>query len=271
MFNRAGKTSVIFLIVFSILLLSLTAITMFLFQKERELRKMTEAKLEMSQENHDKVVKDLEEAKQQIFILDEQKKEIQEKIEGILDDLELEKGLREEMKNESLALSKEVDSLTAEKERFQQAAIELREKADGLEDQLAEEQNLRQEAQAELERIVQWREQDFPSEGGDEVVDEGEDVSLDKIVVSSEEKGFEPGGIIEIEILKVNAENNFIIINVGKSGNVEENTVAQVFRGDKLLGEVKITRVQKSMSVADVVPPLTASEIKINDKVVLKE
>lgn len=240
---------------------------MFLFQKEREIRKMTEAKLEMSQENHDKLVKDLEESNQQIFILNEQKKEIQEKIDGLLDDLELEKGLRDEMKNESLALSKEVDNLTAEKERFQQAAIELREKVADLEDQLEEEQTLKESAQEELEKIVQWRKQDFPDESGNETTD----VSLDKIIISPEENTFEPGGIVEIEILKVNPENNFIIINAGASESVEENMIAQVYRGEELLGKIKITRVQKSMSVADVLAPLTASEIQLNDKVVLKE
>jgi len=267
MFNRAGKTSTVFLIIFSILLLSLTAITMFLFQKERELRKVTEAKFEMSQESEGKLAKDLEEAKQQMFILDEQKKEIQEKIDGLLDDLELEKGLRVEMKNESLALSQEVDDLIAEKERFQQEAMDLRKKVITLEEQIVEEQTLKENVQAELEKIVQWREQDFPSEN----IDESEDVSLDKIIINPEEKIFEPGGIIEVEILKVNAENNFIIISAGKSGSVEENMVAKVYRGEELLGEIKITRVQKSMSVADVLAPLTASEIKLNDKVVLKE
>jgi len=44
-----------------------------------------------------------------------------------------------------------------------------------------------------------------------------------------------------------------------------------VNRGKKYLGDIKVLRVQKNMSVGDFIPPLTARKVKKNDTVVVKE
>ena len=68
--NKAGKTTTIFLVVISVLLLSLTAISIFFFKKENELRKLAESKLAQAKALEVKLDQDLKEAKKQFDILE---------------------------------------------------------------------------------------------------------------------------------------------------------------------------------------------------------
>ena len=95
--------------------------------------------------------------------------------------------------------------------------------------------------------------------------------------VSVDQKETSPTGevattsIPEGNVLSINRENNFIIFNLGKKDGIKEGMVMSVLRDDQRLGDVRVTRVQEEMSVADLVPPLTNSKVRKNDKVVVKE
>ena len=73
--NNMGKTLTIFLIVISILFLSLTAITIFFLKKENEMRKATETKLTESEAARAKLNEDLKESQKKVFLLEEKNKE----------------------------------------------------------------------------------------------------------------------------------------------------------------------------------------------------
>ena len=64
--NKVGKVLTVFLVIFTVLLVSLTAISMFFFQKELERRKAAEELLEQIKGREVKLDGELTEAKKQI-------------------------------------------------------------------------------------------------------------------------------------------------------------------------------------------------------------
>lgn len=235
--SKSGKTITVFLLVISILLLCLTIITIFFFQKEREMRKFAEVKLQGAQENAIDLEANLKEAKKQAFLFEEKTKEAEERINGLMDDLELEKGLREEMKAENTSLKEMLEGQNESREVLFQDLIDAKEKIAALEKQLKESFEV-------------------PPSGQKEIFAENPAVTSEV-----------PEGMV----LSINRENNFIIFNLGKKDGIKEGMVLSVLRNAQRLGDVRVTRVQEDMSVADLVPPLTNSKVRKDDKVVVKE
>ncbi len=144
--NSSGKVLVIFLVITAILMISLAAISLFFFQKETEKRKVAEANLEIAVSKKVELEGDLKESKKQNFLLQEKNKEANERINDLSDDLELEKGLREEMRLESASIAEQLKVLQEEKETF---AKEIEEK-ESLRQQLAADLSSSEEKVKEL-------------------------------------------------------------------------------------------------------------------------
>ncbi len=141
--NERGKTLTIFLVLISVLLLSLTVIAMFFFQKESEMRKLTETKLEQSQASEAKLQGDLKEAKKRVFLLEEKAKEAEEKISDLQSDLELAQGVRDQIKQENATLREALESETQSKEQLRsqmdKELTEAKQKVSEIETQLESE------------------------------------------------------------------------------------------------------------------------------------
>ena len=116
--NSSGKVLVIFLVIIAVLLISLTAISLFFFQKETERRKIAEATLEEYQSETVKMKEDITILKKQNFLLQEKNKESEARVNDLSDELELESGLREEMKLETIAVEEKLKELEDAKEAF---------------------------------------------------------------------------------------------------------------------------------------------------------
>ena len=107
--NSSGKVLTIFLVIIAILLISLTAISFFFFQKEIEKRMLAESMLEEAQGHVVKLENELKEAKKLSFLLQEKNKEADEQINNLMDDLELEKGISEQIKKENQSLKDQLN------------------------------------------------------------------------------------------------------------------------------------------------------------------
>ena len=271
MHNRSGKVLTIFLVIFAVLLVSITAIAVFLFQKETERRKDAEGLLAQTQANQANLEKDLQKSRDQITILIAKNKEADDKINGLLDELELEKGLREETKKEAQSLR---DSLQSEAQTKEKLSQELTAKLDESQHRIAElESQLSQESgrSKELGNLtaqLQDRVQQLESKvsGGEEQIE------LGKIIVSPS-PSTKPAKYVKGEgrVLTVDAENQFVIVNLGQRDGVAEGTMLSVFRGEEYLGDLKVSRVQPDMSAADFIPPLASQNVSKNDRVVKKQ
>ncbi len=273
--NRRGKTLTIFVVILFILSFCLIGILLFFYYKEIELRKTAESKLIQSENLTSQLQTDLKESQKRNFLLEEKNKEADEKINSLLDDLELEQGLREEIKSENLALNESIQKDKQLTEEFQKKVVSLEERQAQMESQLSEEKALNQKLagrnqelenqekflQDKLEQLeVGLKADSLPPSGYGSP--QGT-VELEKIVIS-------PNDVPQGRIISVDQEVEFIIFNLGLKDQVVEGDVFAVYRGNEYLGDVKVTRVQEEMSAADFIPPFSSRKARKNDMVVLK-
>jgi len=75
---------------------------------------------------------------------------------------------------------------------------------------------------------------------------------------------------LEGRVLAVNPAWNFVVINLGDKNGVSNNTELLVKRGKLLVGKVRITSVEPSTSIADIVANSVPSGVTItpNDQVI---
>ena len=268
--NNSGKTLTIFLIVIALLLVSLTAITVFFFLEEVDLRKAAEYNLEQMRVIESKLQADLKEAKKQVFLLEEKAKEADGKIESLLEEVELEQGLREEIKKESKVLQdalEEAHSANQQiREEQEQKLADAEEKIVALQDKLEaviKEKDAIEGARQDLQEQID--DVDSPAEGAaGEDLSTGQEVDLDKIVINSSGEG---AG----EVISVDTETEFLIVSLGEKDGITKGAVLSLSRRGQYLGDVQVSRVLPEMAAADFVSPLSSDKVKKGDQVSVKE
>ncbi len=254
---KSGKTLTIFLIVIAILLLSLTTITIFFFQKEREMRKAAQHELSRAQQRIQQLKTDLKEAKKQTYLLEERNKEKEETIASLENDLDFIKGVRDQIKEEKQALEKRLEDEKESKTILMDDLVEAKSRIGELEEKL-------KKKEAQLKQLL-----DFSKAQKKDTGVSKNDLNKSSFGEKEDSKGVK--GDLSAKILSINKENNFLIFNRGKPDGIKEGMVFSVVRRNKILGTVRVVRVQDEMSVADILPPLKTSSIKTSDKVEIKE
>ncbi|MFT5169986.1 MAG: myosin heavy subunit, partial [Candidatus Omnitrophota bacterium] len=242
--NKSGKVLVIFLVIIAILLTSLTAISIFFFQKEIEKRKFTETMLTRSQESEVQLEGSLKEAKDSMFVLQEKNKEADERVNGLLDDIELGEGLRAELKIENNELKEKLKTEQKGKAKLKEklskdlesAEIELNDMKEALDKVMNENDVLKgkqgklskdlKTATEKVDQLVRDIEsiEDFKdeeeiknSEKSMEVDLEVDSVEVDESKRKSAKKEPEiiPGEIPNGRVLSVDNDTEFVIVNLG--------------------------------------------------------
>lgn len=156
--NSSGKVLLIFLIIFVVLSLSLAGLAMFFLHQEKDRREQTEVALQKSVANAAQLETKLQEAIKQGFLLQEKNKEADEKINGLLDDLELQKGISDKVKQENQALQDQLAEATKAKDELQARITgneEAVQKLPELQAQLETAQNTLQELQQKVQSFEQ--------------------------------------------------------------------------------------------------------------------
>ncbi|MFH2138850.1 MAG: hypothetical protein ABII88_10095 [Candidatus Omnitrophota bacterium] len=111
-------------------------------------------------------------------------------------------------------------------------------------------------------------------------------VELEKIVVGDDSSGTQkkktmipnpedqghyislpPPASLEGQVLVVNKEFAFVVINIGQKDGLEESKILEVYRGQNYLGKVQVERIYDTMSSAVILPEYTTEEIKEGDAV----
>ncbi|MFA5060349.1 MAG: hypothetical protein WC676_06965 [Candidatus Omnitrophota bacterium] len=249
--NNSGKTLTIILIVLSVLLLSFAAIETFYYSVEKKRADALQEKIDQSKTVEAKLTEEIAQTKKQIFVLEEKNKEAEAKIEGLMDELELQQGLRDQMKIENGALKEAMDAETKAKGELQKTLADVQQKAVSLQEKLKAEEKQRMDLEIKIKELSSG--EDIPS-----------GVELEKIVVI-------PNQSSEGRVVSVDAENNFLIFNLGQQQGIIQDVVLSVYRNDQYLGDVKAARVQADMSVADFIAPLTSQQVQKNDRVIVKK
>jgi len=291
--NSSGKVVTIFIVISAILLLSLTAISLFFFQQEYQKRKDLEDKLGEARGQATKLQLAVDEAEKQKFLLEEKNKELDEKVNNYMDELELQQGLKDEMKREQASLNDKLSKETKAKEKLKE---ELSKKID---DGLARISELEAKLRAEVDTTQTLKERNRLLENENIHLAEGMGLTnyvpagsapekaetpepdkastaqkLDDIVVVPGEKenstSASPVKVPDGRIISVDEETEFVIIDLGKKQGITLGRMLSVYRGNQYLGDIKVTRVQPEMSAADLILPLTGKIVRKNDQVIAK-
>ena len=285
--NSSGKILTLFLVIIAVLLVSTTAISIFFFQKEIELRQVAEVDLERSQNQVNHLDEEARKSKKQIFLLEEKNKEADEKINGLLDELDLSEAVKEEIKKEKLALEEQIDKEIRSKEQLQDQLAKISsgydEKITELKNQLELEisrakeiEKVKNDLGATLAKLKDYQDADSQKLPVDSAALTHQDtpkvalnkteipkINLDQIVVA-------PPSLNDGRVLSVDPDTEFVIVNVGKNQGIDAGKLMSVFRGPQYLGDIKVTRTQPDMAAADIIPPFSSHDIRKNDQVKLK-
>jgi hypothetical protein len=285
MTNARGKTLTIFLILIMILLVSSTCIGFFLFKKEANLREAAESDLHASQTSEMKLQADLKEIRRQLALAQDKNKEADDKINNLMDEIELNEGLRKELKAENATIKEALELAKKEKEsvrtiiddterRYKQAT-ELYKLQQDKTNELQKTVKELEAAKQDLEQKLQGLKADlkpYNQRTTDEQVTSdhiaidppGESkVELDKIVVN-------PNDGTRGRVLSVDKDAEFLVCSLGQKQGIKSGDVLSVFRGEEYLGDVRVSRVQEQLSAADLIPPFSSRKVRKNDIVVFK-
>lgn len=156
--NSEGKVLTIFLVIIAVLLITLTALSMFFYNVEIDRRKQAEGTVSTLEKDYERANKELKELQKQNFLLSEKNKEADARINSLLDEVDLEKGLRDELKKESLTLKEQVESLRQEKDKIESQTAtqigDIEQKVVELEAKLKVELNRNKELEKKNEELL---------------------------------------------------------------------------------------------------------------------
>lgn len=171
------------------------------------------------------------------------------------------------MNDENSGLREQIRQLTSTKIALERSIVRLQDEKKDTERKLLETENVIQGRIDEIWKIKNSLDQSF----GEGAKKGGTQVELPPIVVSSKEMtgGQDPNAVtvpgINGNIVSVNHENNFVIIDIGQSQGIGVGNSLNVYRGAEYVAGLEIIQVRKEIAAADIVSKV--SDIKIGDTV----
>ena len=272
--GKSGKALTFILVVFVVLLISVTGISLFFFLKEIDARQAAEAQVDQLKTVEASLNRDLKTAQDQITLLDEKKREAEEKIESLLQEVDLQKTAKEEVQKQNLALEDNLKKETQSKEEIRSRLSQDLQTAQDKYNAVKADLDKALVYVKELEETKAQMQVQGPS--GTEVVDmatqesttavDGNGIALDKIVVNPH-----PGAGSKGRVISVDSDTDFVIVSLGEKDGINKGATLSIYRGKDYLGDVKVSRVLAEMSAADFVPPFKSQSVKKDDQVVVKK
>ena len=182
----------------------------------------------------------------------------QDDISGLKSDIQdVEANLDEA--NSNLAQAKQAQKeAEAATEKANSSVDPLKEEIAGLEDDIAS----MQDTIAEKEELI--------ADNTDIVTaleKQVEDLGAELQIISEQERGGNPLKGLAGKVIEVNDEWNFIVIDLGAEDRLVESAEALVHRADQLLGKVRISQVDETMAVADVLLDWRKGSIQVGDSI----
>ena len=282
MINKFGKTLTIFVILTIILLLSSTSIGFYLYHLEQHLHKSVQMQLDSSRADGLKLQAQLKDIQAQLALSQDKNKEADQKINNLLDEQDLNEGLRVALKKENTEIKAQISQVDIAKNKLKADLDDAGAKLSQYQELLKNSEDKSKELESHIANLVEANKRLAETNQGmdakinelkaslssksvtSQSVPQGKDkVELDKIVVNAQNG-------VQGHILSVDTDAEFVIFNLGLKQGIKPDNLFSVLRGNNYLGDIKATRVQDEMSAADIVPPLTAKDIQKNDTVVLK-
>ena len=268
--HQSGKVLTVLFIIIAILLVSLTAISLFFFQKEIEKRKSLETQLEASRASEVRLETELGALKKEKFLLDEKNKELDEKVNDLTGEVELEQGISKQVKTELTSVKEQLDKEAQKNQKLQdqlKRLADLEQENITFRSQFEDAKSVREDLEQKT-RTLEEKNQELINkiisleESAGSLTESS--VNLDRIVVSSQSSQQEG------RVLTVDTETHFAIVSLGTKDGLQSGSLLAVYREDKYLGDLQVTQPQEDMSAVDFLPPLSSRAVRKDDRVVVK-
>ncbi|MBF0331316.1 MAG: hypothetical protein HQL17_05205 [Candidatus Omnitrophica bacterium] len=281
--QKGGRTILIFLILIIVILISGISISLFMLQKETLTRQQSELTVQDLTTRSTKLDAALKEARKQIETMEAKNKDAEDRINSLLEEIDLEKGLNEKIKTDNKKvredleaemrskqelreqLAKQIADVSAQLKDANSKVIDHESVVSGLQQKIVDLQKSNTEFEKKLKDLMasptvnQIRQEIIPPP--EKAMEDK--VNLDRIVIT-------PEGAKEGRVLNIDLETEFLIFDLGGKHGIKQGDIMSIYRGKTYLGDVRVTRVQEEMAAADFIPPFSSRKVRKNDQVVPK-
>lgn len=183
-------------------------------------------------------------------------------------------------KRDKKAVITQLDNLRQENFELKSRLMALGDKKTSLETKLVDLQQEREilaKRLSELDQILQQRVDDIiqvkddlktvRSQAKEASTKDSRVVQLEPIVVKAQEEPSKKSRSQSGQILAVNAENNFVIVDLGEDDGVKVGATFSVYRNMLKVATIEIIQTRKEISAADIKQAAPGAQIKIGDMV----
>jgi len=287
--SEKGKSAVIILVVLLVLSLSAAGGAYFLFYQEHQRNLILHDDLDDIKTRQKISESRLEEAKRMLAALDGRLKDTRGEIKELAEMLEVEQG----KKSDALA---QVEILRVDLDEQRKLRIQLEEDLTYTQEALTDTQDQLDDLGSEKLKL-EAQINDLKDRSTN-LEDKMEGVQLGKIVVNKDKKASTkksggwwpwgkkkeepaqeqepqeqsslPAGQMQGEILIVNRDYNFVVMNLGSKDGVAVGDLFSLYHDNKYIGDVKISKIHDSMAAADFLSDEAKSLAVEGDKVIIK-
>lgn len=243
---KSLKLGIVSLVIVSGLSICLAIVLFIAKEQEEEKRLLLERNLEKALETKVAIEKELEITTAAKVNLESETADLKSKAESLAQEAGKTKKQYESALNELRRKTEELLALKAEFESEKAKSEELNQKLAAIE-------KARDEIQAQLNEL-KGAKADLEKETEELAGEEG--VKLERIIVK-------PESVSQGQVLVVNREFEFVVIDLGLGDGIKTGSILGVFKGDTLLGKVQAERVYDNMSTAIFLPESRKEEIDV--------
>ena len=257
--KRDFKTGLILLTVMSVISVSAAGVFIVLQQEERNKRILAERELDMTTRMKTAIERQLASVKSEKRAIELELGDLRMQVSSMRNNLKSSIELSERLRTQLNEKSKELEDLKIKLSKKEDVRLKL---AADLAEMEKTYKNLKQEL-ADLQLAKATISGTLPSPVSEVRTDSPvSPVDLDKIVVTEQEKP-----ILSGQVLVVNKEFNFVVVDWGKRDGVFQGDVLQLCRNDSVVGEARVEKVYEYMSAATILNENMGSGIREGDEV----
>ena len=265
--RQSGKMVVPLLCVLAVLAMGVAGVAIYLMRQEHEQLQAKDRQLQLTETENDDLKSRLTDSQQARVRAEDELVSSRKELVDAKD------GLTKAVKAQE-ALTQQVEAREQEIARLGKDLQQAKQDSQGIKDQLASLQSERdtfkkqltdlQQAKTELESKVMEL-SDRPTVELDKVLVTGEPSSAAMVMPAS--TSGPATGSPTAQVMVVNRDYDFIVMNQGKNHGVAVGQEFQIIRGNDVLGRVKVEKVYDELSAAAMLPDSKKNQIREGDGV----
>lgn len=239
----------------------------YLRQEEQRARLEAEQHLASARSQNNQLQQELGDARQQIQQLDSELVRSKDQIRQVMDELSQQRESNQvlsqsvdERQQELQRLSQEFEKVNTERNALTTELTQLKDEHQRVRAQLNELETAKRDLETKVKELTS-----HPTVELDKVVVTGDGASTASSASSS--SGSASSGSLQGQVIVVNREYDFIVMNLGRNQGLQIGQEFHVVRGEEVLGRVKVEKVYDELSAAAILPNSNKESIHEGDLV----